>query len=86
MTRLTTARSSPSSSRRPRVAIALLFVLGSTASAAALADEPAFMSGDWGVAACTGWNQDPVLTTELAKSWIKNGTGADYVMNATIER
>lgn len=41
-------------------------------------DLPAFMSGAWGVAACAAWNQDPVLTTELAKKWIRNDKGRGY--------
>jgi putative sterol carrier protein len=58
--------------------MALLVTLGTTASAAAWSDEPAFMSGDWGVAACAAWNQDPTLTTELAKGWIKNDKGRGF--------
>jgi len=40
--------------------------------------QPAFMSGAWGIAACAAWNQDPVLTTELAKKWIRNDKGRGY--------
>ena len=36
------------------------------------------MSGEWGVAACAAWNQDPILTTELAKKWIRNDKGRGY--------
>lgn len=47
--------------------------------APAMADEPAFMSGAWGAAACDAWNQDPVLTTELEKSkWVKNDLGRGF--------
>jgi putative sterol carrier protein len=79
MTRLTTCIASPSSARLPRVATALLVALGTTASAAAWSDEPAFMSGAWGAAACAAWNQDPILTQDLVKSgWIRNDKGRGF--------
>ena len=53
-------------------AMCLVFI-GSMAGGAALAAEPAFMSGEWGPAACAAWNADPVLTKHLVDSdWIKN--------------
>ena len=56
-----------------------LIIIGSTAGGAALAAEPAFMSGDWGPAACAAWNADPVLTKDLVDSgWIKNDKGRGY--------
>lgn len=45
----------------------------------AQAAEPVLMSAEWGAAACTAWNADPVLTKELAESgWIKNDKGRGY--------
>jgi putative sterol carrier protein len=58
---------------------ALLVALGTAASAAAWSDEPAFMSGAWAEAACSAWNQDPILTADLVKSdWIKNDKGRGF--------
>ncbi|HQR25120.1 MAG TPA: SCP2 sterol-binding domain-containing protein [Steroidobacteraceae bacterium] len=57
----------------------VLAALAAVTCVPALAEEPAFMSGPWGVAACDAWNQDPVLTTELVKSkWVKNDAGHGY--------
>jgi putative sterol carrier protein len=73
-----------------RIVTMLLIALGAgaaswadeptVASKAPLAgsDRPAFMSGAWGGAACAAWNKDPVLTTELAKKWIRNDKGRGY--------
>jgi putative sterol carrier protein len=56
-----------------------LILIGSLAGAAAQAAEPAFMSGEWGPAACAAWNEDPVLTKDLVDSgWIKNDKGRGY--------
>ena len=72
---------SPRLSRRPSampVALGLAFT-ASLVGSAALSAEPAFMSGDWGPAACAAWNADPVLTNDLVKSgWIKNDKGRGY--------
>jgi len=79
MTRLTTTRTSPSSARPSRIAMAIMVAIGATASAAAWSDEPAFMSGAWGAAACAAWNLDPILTQDLVKSgWIKNDKGRGF--------
>jgi putative sterol carrier protein len=49
------------------------------AGGAVRAEEPAFMSGAWGAAACEAWNDDPVLTNDLVKSgWVKNDKGRGY--------
>ena len=50
---------------------ALLASLAVTAHAA-----PVMMSSEWGSAVCDAWNQDPVLTDELASSgWVDNNAG-----------
>jgi hypothetical protein len=37
---------------------------------------PAIMSSEWGSAVCDTWDQDPVLTDELASSdWVDNNAG-----------
>lgn len=59
-----------------RAAIPLLALLGAMAAVAA---EPPLMSGEWGVAACSAWNADPVLTGDLVESgWIENDKGRGY--------
>lgn len=61
------------------LAAALVAVLGIASGATAQSIEPAYMSGDWGPAACAAWNEDPVLTTGLVKSgWIKNDKGRGF--------
>ena len=56
-----------------------LLAAAALAGGTARADEPPFMSGEWGVAACAAWNQDPVLTNDLVKSgWVKNDKGRGY--------
>ena len=80
MTRNTypTASHSPRRPRSVSVALGLIFV-GSFAGSAAQSAEPAFMSGEWGPAACAAWNADPVLTRNLVDSgWIKNDKGRGY--------
>ena len=79
MTRIRRVTSLPRFTWRvsPSAAV-LLMAVGSGFCGPVQADEPAFMSADWGVAACAAWNQDPVLTTELAKGWIKNDKGRGY--------
>ena len=45
----------------------------------ALAESPVLMSAQWGSEACAAWNQDEVLTVELAQSgWIENDKGRGY--------
>ncbi len=36
------------------------------------------MSADWAVQACQSWNNNPILTDELAEKWIKNDKGRGY--------
>jgi putative sterol carrier protein len=36
------------------------------------------MSADWMAAACQSWNNNPILTGELADKWIKNDAGRGY--------
>jgi putative sterol carrier protein len=56
-----------------------LLAAATLAGGAARAEEPAFMSGAWGVPACDAWNSDPVLTNDLVKSgWVKNDKGRGY--------
>jgi len=53
-------------------------LLGLFVSHSAIA-APVFMSGDWALQACAGWNDDQVLTKELAKSgWTKNSGEKGY--------
>jgi putative sterol carrier protein len=39
---------------------------------------PVLMSAEWATQACQAWNQDPVLTKDLAEKWIKNDEGRGY--------
>ena len=49
------------------------------ATTSAQAAPPVLMSAEWGAAACTAWNADPVLTRELVESgWIKNDGGRGF--------
>jgi len=49
------------------------------ATTAAQAAPPVLMSAEWGAAACTAWNADPVLTRDLVESgWIKNDGGRGF--------
>ena len=64
-------------SARP-LTLGLCFVLA-LASSVAIPAETAFMSGDWGPAACAAWNADPILTKGLVDSgWIKNDKGRGF--------
>lgn len=46
-------------------------------SAAATAATP-YMSADWAVQACQGWNASSQLSGELGNKWIKNDKGRGY--------
>ena len=46
------------------------------ASAAGAA--PVLMSGAWMNQACDAWNQNTILTTELAEKWVKNDKNHGY--------
>ena len=49
------------------------------ATTAAQTAPPVLMSAEWGAAACTAWNADPVLTRDLVESgWIKNDGGRGF--------
>ena len=37
-----------------------------------------FLDAEWAVKACEGWNQSEMLTTKLAKKWIKNDGDRGY--------
>ncbi len=59
--------------------VVLVATVATALSTAARGAEPLFMSGEWGAAACSAWNVDPVLTTKLVESgWIKNDAGRGY--------
>lgn len=80
MTRNTcpTTPHSPSRSRPTSFALGLVCI-GSLLNSAVQSAEPAFMSGEWGPAACAAWNADPVLTKDLVDSgWIKNDKGRGF--------
>lgn len=48
-------------------------------AAGAAAETPVLMSAQWGADACAAWNQDEVLTVELAQSgWIQNDKDRGY--------
>jgi putative sterol carrier protein len=36
------------------------------------------MSAEWAAQACQSWNNNPILTDELAEKWIKNDKGRGY--------
>jgi putative sterol carrier protein len=79
MRRAQPATGVPVTDRSLSRATACLALVACVAGDAARAEQPAFMSGDWGAAACEAWNQDPVLTTELVTSgWAKNDKGRGY--------
>lgn len=51
----------------------------SLVAAGASAADTVLMSGNWGERACSAWNEDPVLTQELAQSgWVANDAGRGY--------
>ncbi len=52
--------------------------IGCLIAAAGVQAETTFMSADWANTACDAWNQDEILTTGLADSWIKNDEGRGY--------
>ena len=60
--------------------IAVLALL--TVSSAYAQDKTVLMSAEWGTLACEAWNQEPILTNELAESgWVDNiGERGDKVM------
>ncbi len=60
------------------LAVAAALVSGLAAGGAPRA-EVVLMSGNWGERACRSWNEDPVLTQELAQSgWVANDAGRGY--------
>lgn len=61
---------------RPLVSIAALW---SALALPALAQSPVLMSPQWAAQACNAWNNEPVLTGELAESgWVKNDGGRGF--------
>ena len=54
------------------LALAAIGLASATAQAAPL------MSAEWAVQACSYWNTNPALTTELAERWAKNDGGRGY--------
>ncbi|MGI9318408.1 MAG: SCP2 sterol-binding domain-containing protein [bacterium] len=45
----------------------------------AFASSPVFMSSEWGIAACSAWNENAVLTDELAgETWAGNNGEKDH--------
>jgi len=58
--------------RMTPLALAAASLISLSAQAAPL------MSTDWSVQACTYWNTNPALTTELAERWAKNDGGRGY--------
>jgi putative sterol carrier protein len=59
--------------RMMTLAIASLATLASANTLAA-----PLMSAEWAQQACTYWNTNPALTTELAEKWAKNDGGRGY--------
>lgn len=57
----------------PAFTATLLLLTAGLAQAA-----PVFMSAEWAAQACKVWNQDSVLTRDLAEKWIKNDEGRGY--------
>ncbi|MBI5329261.1 MAG: SCP2 sterol-binding domain-containing protein [Betaproteobacteria bacterium] len=55
-----------------------LISLALCAGFAATAQATPLMSTEWAAQACTGWNNNPILTNELAEKWIKNDAGRGY--------
>jgi len=58
--------------RMNSIALAAIGLIPLSAQAAPL------MSTDWAVQACSYWNTNPALTTELAEKWSKNDAGRGY--------
>jgi len=58
--------------RMNSIALAAIGLISLSAQAAPL------MSTDWAVQACSYWNTNPALTTELAEKWSKNDAGRGY--------
>ena len=57
-----------------RTVVAALACLSASSAYAA----PVFMSTDWAVQACDGWNANDELTTGLAGDWIDNNADRGY--------
>ncbi len=49
-----------------------------TLLAAPAVDAAPLLSAEWTAQACEAWNQNPILTSELAERWIKNDGGRGY--------
>jgi putative sterol carrier protein len=58
--------------RMNSIALAAIGLISLSAQAAPL------MSTDWAVQACSYWNTNTALTTELAEKWTKNDGGRGY--------
>jgi len=58
--------------RMNSIALAAIGLISLSAQAAPL------MSTDWATQACSYWNTNPALTTELAEKWSKNDGGRGY--------
>ena len=58
--------------RKSLISLTLLAGFASGANAAPL------MSAEWATQACSYWNTNPALTTELAERWAKNDGGRGY--------
>jgi len=57
----------------------LASLAASVPAMAAVAADPVMMSAEWGVQACSAWNADPTLTSELARSgWAENDKGRGF--------
>jgi putative sterol carrier protein len=56
--------------RKTLISLALLAASGAQAAP--------LMSAEWAAQACQYWNNNPVLTTELAERWAKNDGGRGY--------
>lgn len=64
-------RCTRAAARRPFVALAL-------AACVLAAHSAPLMSEEWTAKACEQWNRTPVLTDELAASWVKNDGGKGF--------
>ena len=47
-------------------------------SASAASAAPVMMTQAWMTQACDAWNQNPILTKELAEKWVKNDLNRGY--------
>lgn len=56
----------------------LSLILALTGLVSLNAQATPLMSTDWMAQACQAWNNNPILTNDLAEKWIKNDAGRGY--------